>query len=105
MASLLSKLASMFSGSGSAKQAAAEPPVRFRDFDIIAAPFKDGNHWRLAGIIRSADPDDTREHHFIRSDVFSNADDAKTFAIRKAQLIIEQNGERILDDPGVRAPL
>ncbi len=103
MASIFSGLKNLFSSSGD-EPAAEQTPVRYKDFDIVAAPYKDGGQWRLAGIIRSADPEDTREHHFIRSDVFSDSETAKTFAVRKGQLIIDQNGPRILDDPGVKPP-
>lgn len=103
MASLFSKISNLFSGTGAAPEPAK--PVRYKEFDIVAAPFKDEGHWRLAGVIRSADPDDAREHHFIRSDVFSDPETAVTYTVKKAQLIIDQNGARILDDPGVKRPL
>jgi hypothetical protein len=103
MASFLSKLSSMFSG-GSSQRApsAAGDPVEYRGFHIIPAPMKDGGQWRIAGQITSTDENDTRVHHFIRSDLLGSHDDATTLTIRKGQLIIDQMGDRILDDPGVK---
>jgi hypothetical protein len=103
MASFLSKLSSMFSGNASQTGAAASAdPVEYRGFHIIPAPIKDGGQWRIAGQITSADENDTRVHHFIRSDLLGSLDDATTLTIRKGQLIIDQMGDRILDDPGVK---
>lgn len=105
MASILSGLKNLFSGGGGSSSSSEAAPVRYKEFDIVAAPYKDGSQWRLAGVIRSADPEDDREHHFIRSDVFSDEETAKTFAVRKGQLIIDQSGTRILEDPGIKRPV
>lgn len=102
MTSFLSRLSGFFGGGPAA--AKETEPVEYRGFMIIAAPFRDGSQWRLAGRITSADPNDGRAHHFIRSDVFTNAEDAGAFAVRKAQLIIDQLGAKVLDDPGVKPP-
>lgn len=103
MASFLSKISSMFSGSGAASTASVSgDPIEYRGFYILPTPIKDGGQWRIAGQITSADQTDERVHHFIRSDLLGSVDDATTLTIRKGQLIIDQMGARILDDPGVK---
>lgn len=101
MTSFLSRLSNMLGGGKSAASANREP-VEYRGFHILATPVKDGGQWRIAGQITSADESDERVHHFIRSDLLGSVDDAVTLTIRKGQLIIDQMGTAVLDDPGVK---
>jgi hypothetical protein len=104
MASFLSKIAGIFSEGGSRGAAKVSgDPIEYRGFYILPTPVKDGGQWRIAGQITSTDTNDERIHHFIRSDLLGSVEDATTLTIRKGQLIIDQMGARVLDDPGVKA--
>ncbi len=65
--------------------------MEYKGFMIEALPYKDGGQWQLAGRISK----DGKEHKFIRADKFSDQQECAECAISKAQLIIDQSGERI----------
>lgn len=46
----------------------------------------------FGGPHREKDGEETLVHEFVRADVFTSMDDAVEFTIRKAKLIIDQNG-------------
>lgn len=84
-----------FLGGGSNDAAGAparqhEPEI-YKDCSIVATPLKEGSQWRLAGTITKVVEGETRERSFVRADLFATEDEACTFAVRKAQLIIDQN--------------
>ncbi|MDS7596746.1 HlyU family transcriptional regulator [Agrobacterium tumefaciens] len=95
MASFFSKILSIFGSSQSSeapqKTAKAEPHAH-GEYLIYATPIKEGGQFRLAGRIEKTVGDETLVHEFVRADVFTSMDDAVEFTIRKAQLIIDQNG-------------
>jgi hypothetical protein len=84
-------------GRAAAEEAEGEA-VEFKDYRIHAKPRRQGSTWLLAGITRKTFPDGVKEHHFIRADTFTNADDAKAFAIEKAKRIIDERGERMFEE-------
>ncbi|MBW9077634.1 transcriptional activator HlyU [Agrobacterium pusense] len=99
MASFFSKILSAF-GSGQPssdapqKTAQAEPHAH-GDYVIYATPIKEGGQFRLAGRIEKKAGDEVLVHEFVRADVFTSLDDAVEFTIRKAKLIIDQNGSSL----------
>jgi len=100
MASFLSSILSVFSGSPKTKAPeapGAEPQVH-ADCTIHAAPIREGNQYRLAGRIEKVVDGETLERIFIRADIFSSADDALEFTFRKARQIIDQNGSSLFSD-------
>jgi hypothetical protein len=82
-------------GSGEAKPAPAAAPVDHKGFAIVAAPMVEGGQFRVAGSISKTIEGAERTHFFIRADVFTDRDEAIAATIRKAQLIIDQNGDRL----------
>ncbi len=95
MASFFTKLFSAF-GSGQSEQplqkteaAQAHP---YGDCLIYPTPMKEGGQYRLAGRIEKKAGDEVLVHEFVRADMFSSLDDAVECTVRKAQLIIDQNG-------------
>ncbi|NTJ42060.1 transcriptional activator HlyU [Agrobacterium larrymoorei] len=95
MASFFAKLFSAF-GSGQSEQtpqkteaAQAHP---YGDCLIYPTPMKEGGQYRLAGRIEKKAGDEVLVHEFVRADMFSSLDDAVECTVRKAQLIIDQNG-------------
>ena len=54
--------------------------------------------YRLAGRIEKQVGDETLVRTFIRADVFSSADEAQEFTVKKARQIIDQNGAGLFGD-------
>ncbi len=69
----------------------------YKGFTLAAAPIKEGGQYRLAGVITKEIDGVMREHRFVRADVFSSIDEAEEFALRKAELIVDQSGDKIFD--------
>ena len=47
------------------------------------------------GTIAKDFPEGAREHRFVRAETHPNRDDAAAFAVRKAQQIIDEQGDRL----------
>ncbi len=96
MASFFSSLLSAFSGKDKPAQAAkGAEPVPYNDCLIYPAPLPEGGQYRLAGRIEKEVNGETLVRHIIRADMFSSMDDAVTFTVRKAEQIIDQNGQSL----------
>ena len=99
--SILSNIISLFSGAP--KQAdpqsvpAAEPQLH-AGCAIFAEPIREGSNYRLAGRIEKEVDGETLTRTFVRADVFTTANDATEFTVRKAQQIIDQNGASLFGD-------
>jgi hypothetical protein len=85
----------IFGGGESASAASAGPAQEYKGFSIMPTPIKEGGQWRLAGTISKEIGGATKEHKFIRADLFSSKDEAAQFTVSKAQLIIDQSGDSI----------
>jgi len=81
-------------GSESSDASAAAPaePETYKDCLIVAKPIREGSQWRLAGSISREIEGERFERTFIRADLFGSEAEARSFTIRKAQQIIDQNG-------------
>ena len=55
----------------------------------------EGGQFRIAGRICKKSNDITQTHHFIRSDILPSRTDAETFMLKKAQMFIDQTGDRM----------
>ncbi len=104
MVSIFSKL---FGGGGKPEAADGDAspkrgdPVQYEGYTIEASPMKDGEQWRLCGVITKPAADEgseSLERTFIRADLYPSRDEAETFAIRKGQQIIDQQGEKLFAD-------
>jgi hypothetical protein len=95
----MSFLKKLFGGGGerSAPVAKAADPVDYKGFTLIAAPVQDGAQFRVAGRIEKLVGGEMKSHRFIRADLFTDRDEAIAATLRKAQLIVDQSGERIFD--------
>ena len=74
---------------------AAEEPVDYKGFTILAAPQQEGGQWLTAGTISKEIDGVVKEHKFIRSDLHASRDSAVEFSISKGQQIIDLEGDRI----------
>ena len=86
--------------SGGAGPAAAKTfkSAEHKGFQIDARPYAaDGGQFQVAGVI-SKDIDGIRkEVRFVRADRFSTIEDAADIALAKARLMIDQQGDRVLE--------
>ncbi len=82
-------------GGGDGAGVKAGAAQEYKGYSIVATPIKEGGQWRLAGLITKEIGGVTKEHKFVRADLFSSKDEAEQFAFVKAQLIIDQSGEGI----------
>ncbi len=73
--------------------------VEYKGFHITPAPMKDASGWRVAAVIYKDVDGERCTHHLIRADVFSDRGFASELSIRKAKMVIDDRGEKILDKP------
>lgn len=86
--SILSKL---FGGAG---KPAPEPEI-YKDFRIFPEPQSGGGGYRLAARIEKEIDGETKVHHMIRADQIQSADEAKLYSLRKAQQLIDEQGDAL----------
>jgi hypothetical protein len=77
-----------------------EPPAGaadevYKGVDIYGRPVKDGGQWRVAGALKKEVDGQVIERKFMRADLLPDQDSAKSAAIGKARLIIDQNGDSL----------
>jgi len=80
-------------GKGSAKAVTADHD----GFLIIAEPQPTNGQYQVSGRIEKQVGDTTKVHTFIRADTLPDADGAANEMIRKAKLMIDQQGDSIFD--------
>ncbi len=89
----------LFGGGGGQAEGDAPPDragaVEYNGYRILPAPKRQGGQFLTAGVIEKDEGDTVRSHSFIRADTHSSADDAKAFSIRKAQQLIDEQGDRL----------
>ncbi len=106
MASFFSKL---FGGGKSGANDDRAPgrgeAVTYKDYSIAPSPMRDGEQWRLCGVIAKVDAageaggEGVRlERTFIRADLYPTREEAETFAIRKGQQIVDEQGDKLFAD-------
>ncbi|MFN4168296.1 MAG: HlyU family transcriptional regulator [Pannonibacter phragmitetus] len=94
---MLGKLfGSLFKGGSAAEAApAAAATEDYKSCRIVAEPRQAGSQWQIAGrILKEIDGED-HEPRFIRADQLPTRDEAAEFTIRKAKLLIDQQGDLI----------
>ena len=93
--SIFSGIKSLFSASGTA-EVKAEEAVEYKGFNIIPAPMSEGGQFRVAATItQTVSEDEVKTHNFIRSDLIPNREECISITLRKAKMMIDQQGERI----------
>ncbi|CAG9297027.1 HlyU family transcriptional regulator [Celerinatantimonas diazotrophica] len=71
--------------------------VEYQGFTITPEPIAEKGQYRVAGYIHKTIGDKSCEHHFIRSDVCMNEQQAVELTISKCQIFIDQLGEKIFE--------
>lgn len=100
MKTLLSRL---FGGSGTkeeppAQQASRSEALAYEGLLIMSSPLREGDRWRLAGVIVKESEEGKLERTFIRADTFATREEADDFALRKGKQIINERGTRLFAD-------
>ena len=89
---------SLFGSSGEEKKASSKSAVViYDDFQIIAEPQSSGGQWQVAGRIEKQFGETTKTHRFIRADTLPAEADAANEMVRKAKMMIDQQGDAIFD--------
>lgn len=96
----MSFLKRLFGGGAPAAPEPAAEPSDYKGYGIVPAPIAEGGQFRVAGTISKEIGGVARTHRFIRADVFADRDEAVAAALRKAHLIIDQNGDRMFGPDG-----
>ncbi len=100
----LGKLFGKLLGGGagdSAPAAQAEEPVDYKGFMITAAPINEGGQFRTAGSIAKIFDGEEKSVQFIRADNHSDRASAVTHSERKAQQIVDEQGDAIFQRENV----
>ncbi|GHC66041.1 HlyU family transcriptional regulator [Limoniibacter endophyticus] len=86
-------------GGGEAKPAALKEhrgdPVEYNGFTIIPTPFNEGGQHQVCALITKEVSGEMKKHRLIRADKFPSLDDAIAVSTRKAQQMIDEQGESI----------
>jgi hypothetical protein len=85
----------LFGGGSSGGEQAAEAAeaVEYNGFSIVAAPLKEGSQYKTAGSISKEIDGELKTARFIRADNHSDRQSAISHTERKAQQIIDEQGD------------
>ena len=78
---------------GGAKSAPAPEPEVYKGFRITPAPEKAENGYRIGAVIEK----DGKRHELIRADIIGDLETAEQASVTKAQMLIDQIGERLFN--------
>lgn len=82
-------------GGGISVASAPAATEEYEGFVITAEPISESGQFRLAGSVTKEVNGETKEHKFIRADLFTSKDQADEFAMLKGKQMVDQLGERI----------
>ena len=94
------KVAKLLGGSAqSAESNNSYASESYKGFTITPQPLADHGQFRIAALIEKAgnEEQESRQHHFIRSDTVTNADQAAELALTKCKIFIDQMGDNIFN--------
>jgi len=91
-------LGKIFGGGGDSTAAPEQAEaVEYKGFTITAAPIKEGGQFKTAGMISKELNGEQRSAQFIRADNHSDRQAAVEHTERKAQQIVDEQGEAMFD--------
>lgn len=82
---------------GGKPESATVEPVLHDGYEIFAEPRPAGAQWQIAGRIEKEIDGERKTHVFIRADTMPSTDEAVEHMVRKAKVMIDQQGERLFD--------
>lgn len=87
-------------GTTEAPKRQAADSVTYKDHEIVAMPDTAGGQYRVSGIIRKQrENGHVDEVRFERSDMLPDRDSCIALTRTKAERYIDEQGERLFDDP------
>jgi len=92
---IMSFLKKLFGGSSASQAPVAADPVEHQGYTIHPAPAAEGGQFRLGAVISRQVDGQLKEHKLIRADLFPSRDEAVEAAVRKAKLVIAEQGDRM----------
>ena len=95
--SLISKLFGGKSNTGSRSDSETKPELYGDDYRIFPEPIKEDSGYRVAARIEKDFDGEIRRHEMIRADTLGAKEDARLASLHKAQIFIDQMGERLFD--------
>ena len=72
--------------------------VVYKELVIHPAPERDGNRWRVAGVIVKQSGNVEMERVFTRADTFATREEAEILSVQKARQIIDERGAALFAD-------
>lgn len=93
MAGFLKRLFGGSSEGGEAAPPSGDPDEVYKDVEVFARPVKEGGQWRVAGLLRKQVDGEAVERKFMRADLLPDEETARSTALGKARLIVDQNGD------------
>ena len=100
MASFVTRLLKGLTGGSPAGDRPAErgEAVVYKELVIHPAPEREGNQWRVAGVIIKQSGNEEMERAFTRADTVATREEAETLSVLKARQIIDQRGAALFGD-------
>ncbi|HEY5700511.1 MAG TPA: HlyU family transcriptional regulator [Gammaproteobacteria bacterium] len=92
-------LKSLFGGGPKKPALREKEAVEYKGFRIVPAPAQEPNGWRIGAVISKEIDGQQWTYHMIRADVFAEIDFVVDLTIRKAKLVVDEQGEKILVKP------
>ena len=93
----MSILSRLFGGGGGPGPEPDPAPVGHDGFRIFADPVRDGARWRIGARIEKEVDGAVKVHRMIRADTIEDETAARDASLRKARMLIDQQGLRIFD--------
>jgi hypothetical protein len=84
---------------GGEAREATHAAVEYKGYRIRPAPYPAKGQYQTAGVIEKDFGTGVKEHRFIRAETHASVEDAAAFAIAKGKQIIDQQGDRIFNEP------
>ena|SRR5689334_21321022 len=94
---------SLFGGGGAPAEPQVPPGEDYKGFTIRATPMAVGSEYQLSGQIEKEIGGELKVHKFVRADRMSSREDAVNFALAKARLIVDEQGEKVFTQSWPRA--
>lgn len=71
--------------------------TEYKGFRLAAEPVAESGQYRVGGRIEKGEGDSVQSHTFVRADLIPTLDEAKTFSLKKAQMMVDQLGDRVFE--------
>jgi hypothetical protein len=98
---ILSGIKNLFKASGvEPPEVEVEDVIEYKEFNIVPTPIAEGGQFRVAATISKYQGDadaELKTHKLIRSDIIPSRDECISITIRKAKMMIDQQGDCLFD--------